>query len=100
MVYLISAHTVEDAAQWKAGFDSEEGVAMRKRFGCRSHEVYQLADDPNTLVVMTEVDDVEAGRKFLASDELKQAMKMSGVKEMLDSISTSSILVEMEKGSV
>jgi len=100
MVYFVTGHKVEDAAQWKAAFDTPEGAAMRKAMGMKSFQVLRRADDPTCIIVIVGFESADVAQKFVESEELKQAMEISGVTEMLKSIDTSWTLVEVEMGAV
>ena len=41
--------------------------------------MYRRAEDPNDVVILSDVADVTKGRSFLGTDELKAAMRKSGV---------------------
>jgi len=98
MSYNISALKVKDFANWKSGFD--RGEAVRKAGRMKSYQIFQATDDPNYLVILTEWNSMEDGRKFLQSEELKEANRGSGVIEMFGTHDTSKSLEEVEKKSV
>lgn len=100
MPYNISALKVKDFAKWKSEFDGEEGAAMRKAGGMKSYQIFQAADNPNYVVILTEWDSVGDARKFMQSEELKEANRESSVIEMFGTYDTSKFLEEVEKGSV
>ncbi|MBW2048586.1 MAG: antibiotic biosynthesis monooxygenase [Deltaproteobacteria bacterium] len=66
----------------------------------KSYQIFQATDDPNYLVILTEWNNMEDGRNFLQSEELKEANRESGVIEMFDTHDTSKSLEEVEKKSV
>jgi len=41
--------------------------------------VYRRAEDPNDVLILSDVADVTKARSFLSSDDLKAAMQKSGV---------------------
>ena len=98
MPYNISALKVKDFANWKSGFD--RGEAVRKAGRMNSYQIFQATDDPNYLVILTEWNSMEDGRKFLQSEELKEANRESGVIEMFGTHDTSKSLEEVEKKPV
>lgn len=100
MPYNISALKVKDFANWKSAFDIEDGKALRKARGMKSYQIFQATDDPNYVLILTEWDNVDDGRKFLQSKELKEANIESGVIEMFGTHDTSKSLEEVEKKSV
>ena len=77
MPYVIVRHKVTNVAEWKPFFD--EGVEMRKAAGSETQFVFHNVDDPNDVVILLEIDDVEQARQFGQSSELKDAMKEHGV---------------------
>ena len=96
MPYELSILKVEDYAKWKSGFDSEDGIALRKAGEMKSYQIFPNEDDPNTVVILTEFDNLDKARKFMQSEELQEAMKRSGVVSTLGTY----YLGEVEKGSV
>lgn len=77
MIHVIIRHKVADYGQWKQVFDSHLNSRMAAgETGCR---VFHSVDDPRDLTLISDWDSVEHARRFLASDELKAAMKKAGV---------------------
>ena len=62
---------------WKAAFD--EHASTRKAAGSKGGRLFRSADDPNELVAIFEWDSLENARKFVGSDDLRQAMEQAGV---------------------
>ncbi len=77
MPYIPVRHKVEDYTKWKPLFD-EHGAA-RKASGSKGGYLLRNNDDPNEVVMFMEVDDLEKGRQFVQSEDLRQAMERSGV---------------------
>ena len=100
MPYTIGAIKVKNFTNWKSAFDNEDGKALRRIGGMRSYQIFQASDDPNYVVILTEWDSVDDGRKFIQSKELQEANKESGVVEMFATHDTSKSLEEVEKKSV
>ena len=82
MAYALAILQVEDFAKWKAGYDSEGGVPLRKNSGMKSYQVFRTNDDPNKIVHLSQWDSMDDAQKFLQSDELQKANQQSGVIEM------------------
>jgi heme-degrading monooxygenase HmoA len=82
MPYVLVRHKVTDYGKWKAVFD--EHGATRKASGFRGHHLFHNADDPNELVILFEVDDLEKARQFGQSEDLRQAMLRAGVSDQPD----------------
>ncbi len=79
MYILFVGVKVEDYAEWKAGFDTEEGKAFRKASAMKSYQLFQIEDKPNNLVLLCEFDNLEDARKFSQSVELREVSQQSGV---------------------
>jgi hypothetical protein len=82
MPYLLVRHKVKDYAKWKPVFD-EHGT-VRKASDFKGHHLFNIADDPNELVILFEVEDLEKARQFGQSEDLRQAMERSGVSDQPD----------------
>jgi len=87
---------VEDYAKWKANFDGEDTIAVRKTGGEKSYQIFRTIDDPNTLVLLFEWDSLDNVQKYSQSEELQELMQRSGVADPGESF----VLEELEKGSV
>jgi heme-degrading monooxygenase HmoA len=94
MPYVLVRHKVEDYVKWKLVFDDHG--ATRKASGFRGHHLFRNGDDPNELVILFEVDDVERARQFCQSEDLRQAMQRAGVSDQPDIY----LLDEVERVSV
>jgi len=94
MPYMLARHKVEDYAKWKSGFD--KAVAMRKAGGEKSYQIFHTAEDPNDLVLLFEWDNLDNARKYMQSEELREAMQRGGVVGQPDIC----FLEEVEKGSL
>jgi len=82
MPYMLVRHKVSDLAKWRPLFD--EHATVRKEFGFKGAQAFKNVDDPNELVVLFEVEDVERARQFSQSDELREAMERAGVSDVPD----------------
>lgn len=82
MPFMTVRHEVQDYAAWKQAFD--EHAPMRREMGSKGGYILRNADDPNELIVMMEVEDLDKARAFAASDELRQAMERAGVADQPD----------------
>ena len=81
MPHLMGIFRVSDFTKWKAGFDTDQGKAMRKDMGMRSYALFHVENDPNRIVILCEFDDLTTARKFEESPELKEASRQAGVTE-------------------
>ena len=97
MAHVISQFQVDDFANWKAVFDSDDGVGLRKSSGMKSYSMFHVDGDPNSLVMLTEFDTVDTAKKFLQSEALKRVHKLTGA---VGDPSSSMFLCEIEKNDV
>ncbi len=78
MVYINVRHTAADYEKWRLVFD--EGEAYRRAAGATGvNQVYRDVDDPNTVTVVLEWDNVENARKLMDDPVLREDMQKSGV---------------------
>ena len=68
---------VKDYGTWRTAYDGRE--KNRVSAGITNGRVFRRAEDPNDVVILQDVADVEKARTWLASDEIKAAMEKSGV---------------------
>jgi quinol monooxygenase YgiN len=78
MAMLFVRHTVDDYAKWKRAYDGF--ASARREFGVTGASIYRDPQDPNTLVVTHQFDDMKAAQAFAGREELKSAMAEGGVK--------------------
>ncbi len=77
MTYVLAIHKVENYVKWKSVF---EGVIdIRKSAGEKSYQIFHTDDDPTSLVLLFEWDNLDNARKFMESDELREKMQQGGV---------------------
>jgi hypothetical protein len=79
---------------WESAF--EKGIDMRKAGGEKSYQIFHTTDDSNDLVLLFEWDNLGNARKYVRSEQLREAMKWAGVVGEPDVC----LLEEVEKGSV
>jgi quinol monooxygenase YgiN len=96
MQYTVTILKLSDYAEWKSGFDSEGGVALRKDSGMKSYQVFRAEDDPNTVVLLAEWDDLDNAREHMQSDKIRQIHQQLGLPEMPETY----YVEEVEKRSV
>ena len=77
MPYLLIHHTVEDYDRWKPVFDDHE--SLRQAAGSKGGYLFRSADNPNEVVMIMEMEDLDRARQFTESDDLRQAMQKAGV---------------------
>ena len=93
MPYLIIRHKIEDYDRWKPVFDDHGPT--RAEFGSTGYQLFRLEDDPNELVTIFEVNDLDKARALVASDDLREAMQRAGVADQPDIY----FLKEVERGA-
>jgi quinol monooxygenase YgiN len=77
MMHVLVRHKVSDFNRWKEAFDSH--LTTRKRAGETGFRVYHNVDDPGEVVLLLDWEGVEEARKFMTSDDLRNAMTKAGV---------------------
>ena len=77
MVYMLAQHKVESFANWKEIFDSV--ADLREKNGEKSAQILHDANDPNSLTLLFEWDNLDNARQYAQSSELKTAMQKAGV---------------------
>jgi heme-degrading monooxygenase HmoA len=76
---MLIRHRVADYDAWKQVYDDFR--ANQRQGGVRFHQVLRSPEDPNLVVVTHVFDNVEAGKAFEESPELRDAMGRAGVDE-------------------
>ena len=77
MPYMLIRHKVQDYDRWKSAFDDH--APMRQAAGSKGGYLFRSADNPNEIVLIMEMEDLERARQFVGSDDLRQAMEGAGV---------------------
>lgn len=77
MMHVLVRHKVADYNRWKEAFDSH--LNARKRAGETDCRVFHSTDEPHELVLLSDWNSLEEARKFMSSDELREAMQKAGV---------------------
>ena len=77
MVTVVITHKVKDFDRWKPVFDDHE--TARAEAGEISHTLYREVNNPNYVTITFEWENIEKARKFLSSNDLKEAMIRAGV---------------------
>jgi hypothetical protein len=76
MSFYVVSHKVEDFDKWKKVYDEFESV--RQKHGVKEQLLIRASDDPNHVLVVGQ-GELDAIRKFVSSEELKEGMKVAGV---------------------
>ncbi|SRR6266498_1027745 len=93
--YMIIKQPVHDLAQFQKAFDSLK--TARKSHGLHDLGQYVAADDPNTIIVVLEVDDVARAREYWKSAVLAEGRRKAGI---LGDIEAGSDQVWLTNGTV
>ncbi len=70
-------HPVADFDTWKAGFDAHESA--RRDAGILGHHLNRSQDDPNSVSIYMALSDLDRGKAFASSPDLKSVMEDLGV---------------------
>lgn len=79
MPYIMTRLTVEDQDEWRSVFD--ENRPFRQEEGSRGGTVFASTENPNEVTVLLEWNSTEDAREFVESDELRERLNESGVRE-------------------
>ena len=82
MPYFLIRQKVKDYAKWKQVFD--EHASVRATVGSKGGYVYRNSDNPNEVFVLLEVSDLQKGREFAGSEDLRETMERAGVTDKPD----------------
>jgi hypothetical protein len=74
---VMITHPVADFGTWKAGFDAHEGA--RRGAGILGHHLNRSQDDPNSVSIYMALSDLDRGKAFASSPDLKSTMEDLGV---------------------
>ena len=77
MALLTIQHSVRDYGVWRAVYDTLGEV--REDWGVTADMVHQLADAPNTVLVLHQFATVAQARGFLTNRAMRAAMHRAGV---------------------
>jgi heme-degrading monooxygenase HmoA len=82
MMHMLVRHKVADFAKWKPVYDAH--LSARHKAGLKEEHLFRNAEDPNEVLLLFSVEDVDKAKAFTASDDLRQAMKNAGVSDKPD----------------
>jgi hypothetical protein len=77
MARLVVKHRVANFEGWKKAFDSMESV--RKEHGWLGHTVLRDANDPNVVMIVNHVRDLDGAKRYGGSQALRDGMAKGGV---------------------
>ena len=90
MAKVVVRHKVEDLGKWKSVYESLD--SFHKENGVKRASVLRSADNPNELIVISELADMAAARRFAQLPGLKDAMQKAGVSDHPDIYFTEELL--------
>jgi heme-degrading monooxygenase HmoA len=82
MNYVLVRHKVTDFSKWKPVYDAH--LPARQAAGGTELYLLRNIDDPNEVIVLFEIEDLQKAREFVASDDLRERMQESRVIDKLD----------------
>ena len=82
MNYVLIRHEVADFAKWKPVYDAH--LSARQKAGLKEEHLFRNAEDPNEVLLLFSMEDVDKAKAFASSDDLRGAMKKSGVTDKPD----------------
>ena len=77
MTHMLVRHRVTDFDRWKLAFDGHR--AAREAAGLTELNLWRDVQNPNDVVLIFSVSDLDRARAFAASPELRETMRSAGV---------------------
>jgi heme-degrading monooxygenase HmoA len=81
-MHLLIRHKVADFAKWKPVYDAH--ASAREKAGLKEVYLLRNVDEPNEVILLFSVQDIDKAKAFAASDDLRQAMQKAGVSDKPD----------------
>lgn len=82
MAHMLVRHMVADFDKWKSVY--EDHRSAREAAGLKDMHLWRNEDDPNEVILLFEVSDVEKAKAFARSPDAKEKMEVAGVHELPD----------------
>jgi hypothetical protein len=82
MRYLLVRHKVAEFDQWKSAYDAH--LPSRQKAGLKQEHLLRNIDDPNEVLILFEVEDLQKAREFSEGSDLSAAMEKAGVVDKPD----------------
>ena len=82
MLHLLVRHKVSDFSKWKSAYDAHSPA--RKEVGLKEEHLLRNMDNPNEVILLFEVNDLQKAKEFSASAGLREAMQNAGVVDKPD----------------
>ena len=77
MKHLLIRHQVADFAEWKKVYDTE--ATINQDAGLTEMHVFQSLEDPNEVVLLFAIADLDKAKARMSSPELRATMQNAGV---------------------
>ncbi|MHB0966430.1 MAG: cyclase [Bellilinea sp.] len=77
MPYVLTQFSVKNFSQWKVVFD--EFVPIRRHYSSKGARAFCVSNNPESVVVLTEFEDLERAIEMYASKDFKDAIQRAGV---------------------
>jgi hypothetical protein len=74
---LIIQHKVANFAKWKPMYESHDSI--RRSYGLTNYILGRGLNDPNMVIVILKMDDVNKAKELTGSQEMKERMQKAGV---------------------
>ncbi|HTE29649.1 MAG TPA: hypothetical protein VK666_04695 [Chryseolinea sp.] len=74
---MLIKHTVANYEKWKPAFDAHSSV--RKEYGQTDLDLLREIDNPNQLLIVQKISDVQKAKAFTVLPDLKETMEKAGV---------------------
>ena len=81
-MHMLVRHKVANFAKWKPIYDAH--LSVRQKAGLKEEHLCRNADDPNEVLLLFSMEDLDKAKAFTASDDLRQAMEKAGVSDKPD----------------
>ena len=78
-MHMLVRHKVANFAKWKPIYDAH--LSVRQKAGLKEEHLFRNADDPNEVLLLFSMEDLDKAKAFTASDDLRQAMEKAGVSD-------------------
>jgi len=75
--YLLIRHKVREFSEWKSGYDAH--LPKRVEAGLTEKYLLRGATDANEVILLFEAQDLDRGKAFAESADLRQTMQKVGV---------------------
>jgi hypothetical protein len=82
MRYLLVRHKVAEFDRWKSAYDAH--LPSRQKAGLKEEHLLRNIDEPNEVLILFEVEDLQKARAFVDSPDLSAAMEKAGMVDKPD----------------